>query len=65
MMSSLRGYTMQHNTEVGFTIHSRRYFLGELEDKDLLKDADLPFRGGLWPSVQSGFPKPWLRASGP
>jgi len=56
---------MQHNTEVGFTIHSRRYFLGELEDKDLLKDADLPFRGGLWPSVQSGFPKPWLRASGP
>jgi hypothetical protein len=36
---------MQHDTELGFTIHSCRYFLGEVEDKDLLKDADLTFRG--------------------
>ncbi len=53
-------YTAKHDTELGVTIHSCRYFLGEVEEffKDLLNDADLPFKGGLRPNVQSGFPKP-------
>jgi hypothetical protein len=52
-------YTIKRDTELGITVHSCRYFLGEVEEffKDLFRDADLPFRGGLWPNVQSGFPK--------
>ena len=53
-------YSIRKDIELGITVHSCRYFLGEVEQffKDLLRVADSPFRGGLWPNVQSGFPKP-------
>jgi hypothetical protein len=51
-------YTIKHDSELGVSIHSCRYFAREVEAffKDLFKDADLPVETGLWPNIQSGFP---------
>lgn len=46
--------------EIGITVHSCRYFAGEVEEffKGLFKDAGFPKWGALWPNIQSGFPHP-------
>ena len=50
-------YTIQHDPELGVTVHACRYFAGEVEQffKGLFEDAGLPVRAGLWPNIQSGF----------
>jgi len=49
-------YAITADCELSFSIHSCRYFAGEVEQffKDLFKDAGLPVTG-LWPNIESGF----------
>lgn len=48
-------YLISAEPEIRISIHSCRYFLGEIEQffKSVFSDANLPVRTGLWPNVES------------